>query len=303
MKTIYLTEKVNNNKKTAVAIGKFDAVHLGHMCLIKKAAEYAKENDLKSIVYTVKIKSDALVSADEAERIRLIGTLGINMICTDEFTDDYSKQSPEEFVKNVLIAKLNASYVTVGYNFKFGYKRIGDASTLKLLCNQYGIECEILDCVCDDKDNIPISTTYIKELIETGEVKKVYDFLGRYFSVTGVVCHGKQLGRKLGFPTLNIQCVQGSLIPKTGVYLTKVQCKFGGFYGITNIGKNPTVSNTDDIKIETHIIDFASDLYGANVTIEFLDRIRDEKEFSSLELLKEQLKRDLNFVRDFIKAN
>ncbi len=300
MNIIYLTPKVNN-VSTAVAIGKFDSIHLGHIRLIKKASEYAKEHKLSSVVYTVKQKSDTLVSANEDERTKIIKLLGADMLCTDILDEEYSRQTPREFVENVLIKKLNAKYVLVGYNFKFGYRRQGDAVLLAELCKSYGIVCKVIDCVCDEEENIPISTTYIKELISGGKVDKVKNFLGRHYSLPGVVCHGKHLGREIGFPTANLCCLEGSIIPANGVYLTKIKGDMGEYYGITNIGTNPTVSSDKNIKVETHIIDFTGDLYEKNLTIVFLKRIRDEKNFLSVENLKNQLEKDLICAKELIK--
>ena len=298
MDTLCFTSKVNNG--TSVAIGKFDSIHLGHTRLIKKAVEYANSNGLISVVYTVKPETAKAVCADDAMRIAILKNLGVDMLCSDVLNNDYAKQSPEDFVKNILIDKLNAKFVAVGYNFKFGCNRMGDAKMLKRLLAQNGVECEIIDCVCTEKGDEPISTTRIKELLDLGEVNKIIDFLGRPYCVSGVVKSGKKLGNTIGFPTANLFWNEASIMPKCGVYLTRVFGDFGTYYGITNIGKNPTVSNTDVIKAETHIIDFNENVYGKKIALEFLKRIRNEKKFESIDALKAQLAEDLQCAKLYI---
>ncbi len=298
MDTLCFTSKVNNG--TSVAIGKFDSMHLGHTKLIKSAVAYAKEKGLTSVVYTIVPVNTKSVCADDAVRTSLLKNLGVDMLCSDVLSDDFKKQSPEKFVKNILIEKLNVKFVAVGYNFKFGCNRTGDAKMLKSILLQYGVECEIIDCVCTQKTAEPISTTRIKELLKSGDIDKIIAFLGRPYLVSGVVKSGKKLGNTIGFPTANLFWNEASILPKGGVYLTRVSGDFGTYYGITNIGKNPTVSSTDSIKAETHIIDFNKTLYGEKITLEFLKRIRNEIKFENIDELKAQLTKDLQCAKLYI---
>lgn len=299
MNTINFTSKVNNNG-TSVAIGKFDSIHLGHTKLIKRTVEYAKENAIKSVVYTVKPQNVKTVCADELMRLDILKKLGVDMLCTDYLTNDYAKQSPADFIKNILIDGLNAKFVAVGYNFKFGCNRKGNAKMLKALLEEHGVKCEIIDCVCTQNDAEPISTSKIKELINMGKVKNVINYLGRPYCVSGEVKHGNRLGNTIGFPTANLFWNEASILPKGGVYLTRVYGDFGTYYGITNIGKNPTVSKTDAIKAETHIMDFEGEIYGKKINLEFLERLRDEKKFNGLEELKQQLLSDMEYAKKLI---
>ncbi len=295
MKIQYLTSK-NSNCGTVVAVGKFDGIHTGHVKLIKRAVRIAHKNNLFCVVYTVEPKVYSNRITDDDYRIRLLKKLGVDAVCTDKLTERYASQMPYDFVKNVLCGKLNAKYVTAGYNFKFGHNRCGNTDTLKKICGDFGIEAEIIDCVYKGKNNIAVSSTYIKELISNGNMSEVNIFLGRNYSLCAQVRHGKQLGRTIGFPTINMYFPEYMIKPKEGVYCSVVHIDGKKYKGITNIGHNPTVTDFGTIKAETHIIDYNDNAYGKNAVIEFLQYIRPEKKFASLEALKMQLQQDVRYA-------
>ena len=295
MKIQYLTSK-DISCGTVAAVGKFDGVHTGHVKLIKRAVQIARKNNLFCVVYTVEPNVYASRITDDNYRIKLFKKLGVDAVCTDKLTDSYARQMPYEFVKNILCGKLNAKYVTAGYNFKFGHNRCGNTDTLKNICDDFGIKTEIIDCVYKGENNIAVSSTYIKELISNGNMRDVKIFLGRNYSLYSQVRHGKQIGRTIGFPTINMYFPDYMIKPKEGVYCSLVYIDGKKYKGITNVGHNPTVTDFGTLKAETHIIDYFGNAYGKCAVIEFLEYIRPEKKFGSLEDLKTQLRKDERYA-------
>lgn len=291
------TNKGKFMQKTVVAIGKFDGVHMGHKELLQSASKLAGKAGLISLCLI--INSDMgkqLLSPKDREKI--IKSHGIDCCLVEKLTPEFMSLSAESFVKDVLLKKLNCACVVVGYNFRFAKGRSANADELKTICKKHGIECVIIPEVTCNINNsvITASSTNIRSLIEDGDVKKAAFILGRNYSLAGKVVHGKQIGRTIGVPTANIEPVDNIFIPKNGVYSTRV-CIGGVFYpSLTNIGDNPTVNNNGNISIETNILDFNGDIYDKTIELEFIDRIRDEKKFSSLNELKAQIQKDIEFV-------
>ncbi|MFR8620548.1 MAG: riboflavin biosynthesis protein RibF, partial [Romboutsia timonensis] len=208
--------------------------------------------------------------------------------------DEYmTKISGYDFVKDILLDKLNVKNVIVGHDFTFARNKEGNVKLLQELSKQYGFSLEIVNSI--KLGDVRISSTYIRKLILDGSVEDIYKYLGRNYKLSGEVIHSKKLGRTIGFPTANISINKNMIIPKVGIYATKVYVNGKIYYGATNIGYNPTV-NGDNLSIETNILNFDEDIYGKVITIEFLERIRDEKKFNGIEELKSQLQKDTNYV-------
>ncbi len=283
------------NINTVVALGKFESLHKGHLALFSCAKKKGAELCASPVVYMIKdpASSDIISSL---EKKTLAREFGIDAFYTDELTDEYKKIMPEEFVKNILKDSLSACHVVVGYNFAFGYKRMGTTDVLKELCQKYNIGVTVVDCVFADIDNnnVPVSTSDIRKELCNGNVEIANKLLGRNFSLSGVVTKGKHLGRELGFPTANLVFSEKSVPLKKGVYATKTLVDGVESDSITNVGINPTVEKEDGfVRVETHILNYDKDLYGREIKVDFLFRIRDEKTFSSIDELKNQLNEDV----------
>lgn len=275
--------------KSAVALGKFQGLHLGHMLLLDKIAALSSEEGLTSVVFTIHVPSEGMIYTD-SERFGILEKKGIDAAVECEFSKEFAAMQPEEFVRDILVNKLHAAYVVVGKDFKFGYNRQGDIDRLV----QFGIKYDFR-VVAFDKlsiDGRVVSSSYIRELIEEGDVAGASKHMGRLYSVTGQVVHGKELGRTIGFPTVNMHPVEGKLLPPFGVYETEAVID-GIFYrSITNIGDNPTVKEDGSVSIETHILDYSGDLYDRELTVCFRRFIRPEIKFHSVDELKKQIDLD-----------
>ena len=282
--------------KTVVAIGKFDGVHIGHQRLLKKASEISKESNIKSTALIIETPGQKLVTA--SYRSKLIKSCGIDDITLQNLTPDFMNMSAEEFVFEFLLQKLSCAHVVVGYNFKFAKGRSATADDLKGICEQNGIGCTIVSevTVSINDNNVTAGSTKIRELLLCGDVESASKILGRAYSLSGIVAHGKEIGRTINFPTANLSVTSDIILPKCGVYATKVKLGDKEYNSITNIGANPTVNADNKITVETHIIDFSGDIYEKKITVEFIKKIRDEKKFDSLEELKHQIQKDIEFA-------
>ena len=284
--------------KKSVALGNFDGMHLGHIAVLNEALKAAgdiftpcallfSEHSIKSLTGIAPPK----LMTDEERRNFItdfgfeIEEIDFNRICSF---------SPQEFVDEVLVKKLNAGSVVCGYNYRFGKNALGNAQTLKQLCAEKGIDCRIVNEV--DYDGEAISSTVIRKLIENGEITKANNMLGRKFGFTSPVIHGDERGRSWGFPTANQLLPDGFVMPKFGVYASEVTVNGRIFKGVTNIGKRPTVG-TEIVLSETYIIDLNENLYDKKADIRLIDFIRPEKKFGSFRELAEQIKSDTEKVK------
>ena len=281
-------DKIQMNS-SVVALGKFEGLHKGHMLLINKLTQLSKQYDFKSVVFTINIDREKRINLPD-ERFEILEKSGIDIAAECNFSEEFAGISYDSFIKDFLVNKLNAKYVVVGKDFQFGYKRLGTVESLIAYGKKFGF-----DVIAFDKmkyNNEIISSSAIRELITDGNVIDAYGMLGRYYSITGKVCYGKQLGRTIGFPTANIIPDSGKLLPGFGVYETRLEIDGKIYKGMTNIGNNPTVQKSDNVFVETHIIDYCGDLYNKQIKIEFLRYIREERKFSSVEELTKQLNSD-----------
>ena len=284
--------------KTVVAIGKFDGVHLGHRELLITASKLARRAGLVSVCYIIE-NEGAKALLLPALRERHICELGIDKIIVQNLTHDFMNMSDLDFVKTILAEALSCAHVVVGYDFRFARGRSSGAEELKNLCKTHGIECTVIpEVVCNlGSDSITASSTNIRSFLSQGDVRSASAILGRAYSICGEVVHGRQLGRTLDFPTANIIPPRGLIIPKAGVYATRVTLGDKVYQSVTNIGDNPTVSESNSITVETNIIGFDGDIYSKEITVEFTDRIRDEIKFASLDELKNQIKNDIQAAK------
>ncbi|MCR1898101.1 bifunctional riboflavin kinase/FAD synthetase [Irregularibacter muris] len=296
----------NQIQPSVVALGYFDGIHLGHQELIMAAKKIAVEKKIKSVVFTFQSHPLSILSPSSApnlltsnsKKIEIIESMGIDYMIFPKFTSDIMRTTPEDFVKDILVDKFNTRQVIVGFNHRFGYKGQGTPELLMSLGEKFGFEVTIIKPV--QISGKVISSTLIRELIQSGQVEEVIKYLGHHYSIEGKVVHGKGLGKKLFVPTANINVQYNVLLPKLGVYHTMVNYDNTLHHAVTSVGFNPTFEE-HPLSIETYILDFDDNLYDKTIEVFFIERIRDEMKFMSLEDLVHQIKTDIDFVRHKIK--
>lgn len=289
-----LDKYVSLEAKYAIALGFFDGVHLGHQQLINKAVRYARDHHIKSAVMTFDIDPWLVLNRIDSEqlltpldkRIELFESLGIETVFVLHFTLDVARMNPALFIEHFM-TQMNPEYIVCGQDFKFGTRGEGNASLLKTSLSNTVVEVEPLLTMKNQK----IGTSQIIEALETGDVYKAKSMLSRPYSITGKVIHGNQRGRQIGYNTANMD-YNSYVLPKRGVYFVQVEHDKKQYFGMCNIGYNPTFNQRDHYSLEVHIFDFNEDIYGEVLTVSFIDFIRDEKKFDSMEDLKNQLAQD-----------
>ncbi len=296
---VYTRADLPLKAKTVIAIGNFDGVHLGHQMLLSRLAEEAKQRGAIPMVFTFTENPKVLLFGakylmGEDDRMEAFADLGVESVYRAEYAylHDFSC---EEFVRDFLIGKFGCICTVVGSDFRFGKGRMGDPDTMKTLMEQGGGDCVILPQL--EKDGKKISSSYIRRILGEGKLDEVESLLGRKHSFILPIREGRHLGRKIGFPTINQIPPADRMLPRFGVYASKVE--FGGktLYGVTNIGIKPTVSSESKPVFETHLLDFCGNLYGVTAKVTLLEFLRKERCFSTLDELKEQIGRDIEAVR------
>ncbi len=286
---------------TAIALGYFDGIHLGHQKLIESAMQIARQKKIKSLVFTFKTHPLSVLAPNHIpkllfsneKKIETFESIGIDYLIFPKFTHQIMKMSPENFVQEILVEKLNTQHVIVGFNYTFGYRGTGTPDILMKLGRKYGFEVTIIEPV--QVDHVTISSSLIRKLLLDGDIKKVNKYLGRNYSISGKVIQGKGLGKKISIPTANIEIDNSLALPRSGVYHTKILYRGKIYVSLTNIGINPTFKN-HPFTIETHILNFSKDIYNEEIEILFVDRIRPEIKFDSLEDMVAQIKKDIEDV-------
>lgn len=294
---------------TIVTIGTFDGVHIGHQKIIKKLIKTSKKNDLKSVVLTffphprMVIQKDANIKLINTinERSDILDKLGLDYLFIHEFTKSFSRLTAKEFVSEILVNQLRLKKIIIGYDHQFGRNRAANINDLKLFGGHYGFEVEEISA--QDINDVAVSSTKIRNALNNGDIKTSNTYLGYNFMITGRVIHGKGLGKQLNFPTANIYIEEDyKLIPKQGVYIVKSILNNTTYFGMMNIGINPTINEGNKQSLEVHFFDFNMPIYNDTLKIEFLDRIRDEKKFESIEALKTQLLNDKKTALEYISV-
>ena len=301
MELLKIENYVESRFGTAIALGNFDGVHVGHQKLILEMIKRANRNGLKSSVLLfqnhTKLFLDgvgpSLITSPE-QKNDLIYKLGVEIIYSMIFNESVMKLSPEEFVTEILIKKLNVKTIVVGSDYRFGFKASGDSNLLMKLGDKFGIDVKIFEPVLIEGE--VVSSTRIRDCLLSGKIEQARILLGRDYSLYGKVVSGKKIGKKLGFPTANIQPLVNYVIPQNGVYSTQTVVDEVKYLSATSVGYNPTFTE-NSIKIESHIIDFDSTIYGNTVELLFIKYLREEIKFDNLELLKKQIQDDIIEVK------
>ncbi|MEI6601901.1 MAG: bifunctional riboflavin kinase/FAD synthetase [Clostridia bacterium] len=295
-------------RKAVVGLGFFDGLHIGHMALIRRVRDYAQAHHLESVVYTFDEHPNAVIHKTQfskllmsnEQKLAVMTEEGIQTVIFDHFNDDLVRLSPKDFVEEVLVQRLHAAHVVVGFNYNFGANGLGNIDCLLKLSKEYGFTVEVVPAVYFEGELV--SSTMIRTLLEAGDVGRVERLLGRPYALPGVVSPGRQLGAKMNFPTANIYPKKNLITPLKGVYATIIALDGQTFQGVTNVGTNPTVTCENTVKIETHILDFAKDIYGKNISIQFIELIREEAKFDSIETLFVQISKDAQKARQILDA-
>lgn len=283
--------------ETAVTLGKFDGVHLGHQSLISRIKSLENQG-ARSVVFALNARAGARLLTSQEQR-DAVEQMGVSCLIQCPFVPEISGMGPEAFVEQILVKRLHAKYVVVGRDFRFGFQREGDAALLEEMGKTHGFTAQVMEK--KKYGEREISSTYVREALEEGEMELVRELLGRPFEIEGVVMHGRQIGRTLGMPTVNLIPPMEKLLPPCGVYASKTWID-GTFYpGVTNIGFKPTVDGSFR-GVETYLFDVDRDLYGKNIVTQLYSFRRPEQKFSSMEELKNQMHRDISFGKEYFRG-
>lgn len=307
---VYQHETLYKNKRpSVVTIGTFDGVHIGHKEIINQLVKTAQEDDLDAVILTFfphprmvlqKESGIKLINTID-ERRTLLAETELDHLIIHSFTKEFSRLTALEFVRDILVQRLNAKKIIIGYDHRFGRNREATIEDLKEFGETF--DFEVIEIGAQQLNEVSVSSTKIRRALEDGDCKTAHAYLGYPFMLNGTVVKGKSIGKTLNFPTANLHIEEDyKIIPKIGVYVVQAEISGEKVYGITNIGTNPTLGGI--IKtIETYFLDFKGDLYDQELKIEFLKRIRDEKNFDSVEELKEAIQEDEKFARLYLKLD
>ncbi len=292
------------SKPMCACIGYFDGMHKGHLALIQKTIEMAKKHNCESALIT--FDPDPWVTIKHVQNVKHITTmrerlnraveLGIQNIIILDFTTEFSQLSPEEFVQQIL-SKISLKGLVCGFDFHYGVMGKGNPETLK---ETEGLDVEVVEPVEDEQGKI--SSTRITKAVEEGNMKEAADMLGYPFRISGTVVHGRHQGTGIGFPTANVHFDPEYILPRGGVYAGFGIIGTEKYPCMINLGHNPTFNHRNDMSLEVHVLDFKQDIYGRNITVEFIQFIREEKKFSTKGNLVMQLEQDIHTIKKILKS-
>lgn len=284
-------------KETAVAVGKFDGVHIGHRRLLEEILEQ-KEKGLQACVFTFDPLpavlfgySDGKALTTRAEKRMIFEHMGMDVLVEFSLNRETAAIRPERFVRDILADRLQARFIAAGEDVSFGAGGTGDMALLRLLSGECFYEVKTVPKVC--VRDIEVNSTYIRSLVERGELQEAERMLGAPYTVSGKVTAGEQIGRTLGFPTANLLPEEGKLLPPNGVYASRVRCRGKVYRAISNVGCRPTVADGAPVGVESYLYDFNGEIYGESIEVELLAFQRPERRFESREALRAQLERDI----------
>jgi len=303
-----IKEIKNHLKNPVLTIGNFDGVHKGHLALFDKVKQIAKAISGQSVVMTfdphpvkvMKPRNGPLLITPIKQKLKLISDAGIDVIFCISFNKQFGAISARDFVREILVNRVGVREIVVGYDYTFGSGRQGDIKLLQNMGKELGFKVHVIEPIY--LDEALVSSTYIRDLLLEGDLAEAKRFLGRDYQISGIVIKGAGRGAKvLGIPTANLLTID-ELIPKKGVYAVIVDLEDGSYYGVCNIGNNPTFGE-NALSIETHLLDFNKDILGKEFVIKFLHRLREEKTFDSKEELADQIIKDIKRARELFSLH
>lgn len=295
-----------STKERVIALGFFDGVHLGHAALLRRTVEEAEKRGVTPAVFTFdRVPKEVvtgipcpLINSPEDRRDLLRRLYGIRDVIMVPFDDEMRTTAWDDFVTELLVKRYHAVHLVAGHDHRFGHKNGGSPELLLEKCAELGLGCDIIPKV--EVGGITVSSTYIRRLVELGQVERAAQYLGHPHVLTQEVRHGRRIGRTIGIPTINLTAPPRVLVPSHGVYATRVHLADGSSYAaVTNVGTRPTVNNGSDVTVEAWLLDFDGDLYGQTVRVEFHHHLRDEVRFDSLDALKTQIASDAQATRAY----
>lgn len=309
MKTFHSIESFTSKTPTVLTIGTFDGIHIGHKKILERVINTAKIQNLESLVLTffphprMVLQKDADIKLIHTidERANILADSGLNNLIIQPFSKEFSRLSATEFVRDILVHKLNVKHIIVGYDHRFGRNRTANIDSLKEFGEIYDFTVEEISA--QDIDAVAVSSTKIRKALVNGNLQTANSYLGAEFQLKGTVAKGKGIGKTINFPTANISIPEDyKMIPKNGVYIAKAEIENISYTGMMNIGNNPTV-NGKTRSIEIHLFNFNEDIYHKEITISIQKRIRDEQKFESIEALQSQLKKDKEEALTYFETN
>ncbi len=295
-------------KGAVVTIGTFDGVHQGHQKILERVRSRAKDDGLTSVLLTFFPHPRMVLQPDHDlklintidERVELVRQQGIEHAIIHPFSLEFSRTTAREYVEDILVERLNAKVVVIGYDHRFGRNRSASINELREYAELH--DFEIIEISKKEVEEVAVSSTKVRNALMAGEVTAANRYLNQTFSVRGTVSRGKQIGRQLGYPTANLHIPETyKIIPADGVYITQSIIDGNHFYGLTNVGINPTIAAGNQRTIETYFMDLENDLYGKQLEIGFLKRIREELRFDSQTQLIKAMQEDEQYARDYIQ--
>jgi riboflavin kinase/FMN adenylyltransferase len=287
----------------ALTVGNFDGLHRGHQTMLQRLLAGARSRSLQSCVLTFEPHPREFFAADGAptrltslrEKLELLSAHGVERTHVQRFDRGFASLPPESFVEQVLVRRLKSRWVLIGEDFRFGAKRAGDVPLLKELGRRHGYQVEILPVVA--QAGVRVSSSAVRAALAAGDLARAEELLGRAYSISGRVVHGRKLGRELGFATANVQ-LKHNRPPLSGIYAVRVHgVGTSSRPAVASLGVRPTITASGRAVLEVHLFDFSADLYGAHMRVEFLHKIRDEEKYSDLAALKAQIERDCEAAR------
>ncbi|MGB0895867.1 MAG: bifunctional riboflavin kinase/FAD synthetase [Flavobacteriaceae bacterium] len=309
MKTFHSVENFSSQTQTVLTIGTFDGVHIGHKKILQRLLSTAKQHNLESLVLTffphprMVLQKDTEIKLIHTidERKNILAQLGLDNLIIQPFSKEFSRLSATEFVRDVLVDKLNVKHIIVGYDHRFGRNRTANIDALKEFGDIYDFTVEEISA--QDINDVAVSSTKIRKALTEGHIQTANRYLDDTFQLNGIVTKGKGIGRTIHFPTANVSVTEDyKMIPKNGVYIATATIGNETYQGMMNIGYNPTVNGTSQ-SIEIHLFNFDNDIYNKNITINVLKRLRDESKFDSVNALKLQLKKDKEEALTFFESH
>lgn len=298
------------NRESVVTIGSFDGVHIGHQAILQQVIDKAKSLDSLAVAMTFEPQPQEYFAAETApprlmrlrEKIEALLDFGMDLVVCLRFNDQLSSLTATEFVQDILVHGVNTRHLIVGDDFRFGCDRKGDFDTLVTMGQDLGFSVQNTQTV--EVESQRVSSTLVRQLLHKSDFDQVSKLLGRPFSINGKVTFGQQLGRELGFPTANVN-LNRFRAPLTGVYAVWVDIEGieGRFRGAANVGVRPTIGDIEKPILEVHLLDFDRQIYGQRISVEFVNKIRDEQQFTSLEHLSDSISDDVIMIKQWFASN